>query len=127
MSRKSSPDPKPLRTSILQYIADHPDRPLRTRALARELDVADDAYADYRETVRQLIGDGTLVLGRGRTLAIPETRGGLVGVFHATRHGYGFVEITGRTDLFIPAHSTGRALDGDTVQDFGVIALDLAL
>lgn len=116
MTRSSSPDPRSFRKLILQYIADHPDRPLRGRALARELDVADEHYAAYREAVRELLDDGSVALGRGRTLTIPEQRGGAIGVFHATRHGYGFVELTGKPDLFIPAHATGHALDGDTVQ-----------
>lgn len=116
MPRPPAPNPTNFRKSILQYIADHPDRPLRARALARALGVADEDYAAYREAVRDLLDEGGLALGRGRTLTIPEQRGGSVGVFHATRHGYGFVELTGRPDLYIPAHATAHALDGDTVQ-----------
>ena len=39
------------------------------------------------------------------------------GIFRANERGYGFVEVEGMDeDLFVPAGSTNRALNGDTVQ-----------
>lgn len=116
------PESRPARSpqdwpsAIIHYIEQHPDRPLKARALARELHLAGNDYADFRDLVRDMLDDGRLILGPGRTLALPTAAGRLTGTFKATRHGYGFVEVSGRDDLYVRRGDTGRALDGDTVQ-----------
>jgi ribonuclease R len=122
MKRRAVPrsDPVPpesaWRTLILEYIAAHPQRPLRGRALARELGIPHERSADFREVLRALLAEGTLARGRGRTLATPSDRRELVGVFRAHRDGYGFVRIPNRPDdVFIPRGMTRDAQDGDSV------------
>ncbi len=39
----------------------------------------------------------------------------VVGIFRATRHGYGFLECPGQPDLYVHKLRTGGALEGDTV------------
>jgi ribonuclease R len=107
--------PDDWRQTILQYIAAHPDRPLRARALGRELGVPPDQSAAFRAVLRELLESGALALGRGRALSIPDGRGTIPGVFRANRRGFGFLEVPGSPDLFVPEHATGDALDGDTV------------
>ncbi len=114
--RKPADTPRTWRKSILEYIAEHPDRPVKTRALARELDVSHDAYADFRELIRALLDDGELALGPGRTLALPERGGRLRGRFRAHADGYGFIIAEGRPDVFVPPGHTRDALDGDEVE-----------
>lgn len=103
-------------SAILHYIEQHQDRPLKARTLARELELAGTDYADFRALVRDMLEDGRLLLGPGRSLALPQAAGRLTGVFRATRHGYGFVEIADREDLYVRRGDTGGALEGDTVQ-----------
>lgn len=105
-----------IRHAILQYIAANPDRPMKPAALRRELDIPHERAAAFRECLRDMIDAGELVPGSGRTLALPARKGVVVGVYRATRHGYGFVEIPGRTDLFVPRGADLHALEGDTVQ-----------
>lgn len=102
---------------ILQYISEHPDRPLKTRALGRALAIDDADYAEFRKLIQGMVQAGSLALGPARTLRIPATPASEVrGVFHAHRAGFGFVTIAGRReDVYVPRGRTGRALDGDTV------------
>jgi ribonuclease R len=101
--------------TLTQYIADHPDRPLKARALARELSISSDSYHEFRDLVRQMLSDGTLVLGPGRTLVLPERAGKLVGVFQAHPRRFGFIERAGKPDAYVPRGKTHGARDGDTV------------
>src|SRR5262245_48229769 len=108
--------PNKWRNAILQYIAEHPDRPLKAAALRRELNVPSEEAAAFREAVRTLRDGGEVALGRGRGLVLPERAGAIVGIYRPSRHGYGFIESPGRSDLYVPRGAGLHALDGDTVQ-----------
>ena len=108
--------PNDWRNAILQYIAEHPDRPLKAAALRRELNVPHEEAAAFREAVRGMVDAGEVVLGRGRGLVRAERADAVVGIFRPSRHGYGFIESPGRSDLFVPRGAALHALDGDTVQ-----------
>ena len=41
---------------------------------------------------------------------------GIVGIFKSTEKKFGFVEIEGEEDVFIPSEFASKALDGDTVR-----------
>lgn len=117
MSRQTHDQtPNEWRNAIMQYIADHPDRPFKAHGLRSELNVPPEEAAAFRAVLREMLDAGELLLGRGRALVLPERKGAVVGVFRATRHGYGFIESPGRSDLFVPRGSSLHALDGDTVQ-----------
>ena len=113
--RRSEPSVDSWRQHIVQYIQTHPDRPLKTRALARQLGVPNEQYTDFRHLVRQMLDEGLLCYGPGRTLAIPDAKRQIVGVFRANRRGFGFIECPGKPDLFVPRGKTRGAHDGDTV------------
>ncbi|MEW6251325.1 MAG: RNB domain-containing ribonuclease, partial [Planctomycetota bacterium] len=100
--------------ALTAWLAAHPDRPLKLRALARELDIADRDYTSFRATVRQALQNGVLVLGAGRTLRLP-ARQELIGVFRANRRGFGFVELPEGQAYFVSRARLGGARDGDTV------------
>ncbi|MBW7905726.1 MAG: ribonuclease R [Phycisphaerae bacterium] len=108
--------PPPWQAEIIQHIADHPDRPLKARALARELNVPAEQYPAFRDAVRGLVADGVLALGAGRTLTLPERGGAVVGVFRANRRGFGFIECPGRPDLYVPRGRTHGAFENDRVE-----------
>ncbi|MFN0137856.1 MAG: ribonuclease R family protein [Phycisphaerae bacterium] len=116
MPKPSSNPPSRFRSAILQYIVAHPDRPLKPRPLARELEIADEDYADFRDSVRELLESGQLVLGRGRALTMPALGDFVVGVYRPTRGGFGFLQIPNRPDLFVPPRHALDALSGDTVK-----------
>ncbi|MBI5866326.1 MAG: hypothetical protein HZB38_17790, partial [Planctomycetes bacterium] len=75
---------------------------MKAAAIRRELGVSADQAAAFRAILRELIDAGELVLGRGRTLTLPQRRGTIIGIYRPTRHGYGFVECPGRADLLVP-------------------------
>lgn len=101
--------------SIVKQIGEHPDRPLKPRALARELGITTSDYSRFRNLIRELLSNGTLVLGAGRTLRLPECTGLIVGTFRAHPRGFGFVDRPGQPGLYVPSRRTSGALDGDTV------------
>ena len=103
------------RRAILEYIAQHPDRPIKTRALARELHVPNEDYTTFRTLVRTLLAEGSLLLGSGRTLRLPARASRVIGVFRASSRGLGFLERPGKRDLLIPRQYTCGAREGDTV------------
>lgn len=111
-----SPPPARWQRTIREYIAAHPDRPLKTRALARALDIPEQHYVEFRRLVRQMLADGSLVYGPGRALRLPQQRDTLLGVFRAHRRGFGFLEVPGRPDLYVPRNRRHGAWDGDTVE-----------
>ena len=117
MSRKrTSPSSENWPRSIVQYIAEHPDRPLKARALSRELGIAEVDYANFRALTRQMAAEGRLIHGPGRTLALPAGDSREQGVFHDAGRGYGFVIVPGRsTDLYVPRGRTKGAREGDVV------------
>jgi ribonuclease R len=88
---------------------------LKPRALARELRIPNDDYTTFRALVRQMLAEGTLALGPGRTLRLPEQTGLIVGAFRAHPRGFGFIQRPPHPDLYVPADRTRGALDGDTV------------
>ncbi len=109
-----TPDPH-WRSAVLDHIAGHPDRPVKLRALARELRVPDSDYTTFRQIIRGMLDEGILVLGPGRSLRLPDQTGQVVGVFRASRRGFGFLERPGHPALYVDERRTAGALDGDTV------------
>lgn len=108
--------PDQWRRTVVEYIATHPDRPLKSKPLARELNIPDDQYAQFRALLREMVEEGALVLGPGRRLEVPEKSGQIIGIFRATRRGFGFLQVVDQpNDIFIPEEATADALDGDTV------------
>lgn len=106
------------RHEIRAYLASHQERSIKTRALGRALEVKESDYTEFRRYVRQLVREGTLILGPRRSLRIPDqksTEDELVGLFRASGRGFGFVELTGRSDVYIPLHLTNDAREGDKV------------
>ena len=115
LARPTAPKPDAWRRNVLYYIAEHPDRPLKPRGLARELRVCHADYPEFRALLRGMVAEGTLVLGPGRTVLLPDHAGMLVGKYCTDRRGNGRVEIPGRTKVLVRRGFTGGALDGDTV------------
>ena len=90
----------------MEYIAGHPDRPVKAKGLANALDIGHEDYPEFREFVREMLRDGSLTLGPGRRLALPERTGTIVGVYQAHPRGFGFINRSEDIDVYVPR---GRA------------------
>lgn len=60
---------------INEYIANLPARPLNARGLSRELEIAENEYPGFRSLTRDMLSDGSLAYGSGRTLPQPQGTG----------------------------------------------------
>jgi ribonuclease R len=98
-------------------------RPLTLKALALRFAVGPDDYADFRATVKGLVKDGRLAIGKDKTLTKPAAdakgKGAIVGVFRRSSKGFGFVRPHNTADrseqIFIPASASRDASSGDEV------------
>ena len=85
------------------------------RTLAEQLELRGAERKKLTGVLNQLISAGTLERRRGSYRLNPD-RQAIEGIFKRTEQEYGFVNVTGREDIFIPAQYVGSALDGDKVQ-----------
>ncbi|MDF1543545.1 MAG: ribonuclease R [bacterium] len=102
--------------SILKFIRDKSERPMKMKELGQALNISKREYPNFRNQVKQLILDGHLVkLKRGR-IGVPDQMNIAVGEISITRGGLGFVTIEGEDrDIMIPTTGLETALDGDKV------------
>src|SRR5262245_38804589 len=66
-------------------------RPLKPKALARKLGVGGDLYSAFRRTLRDLVRQGRVVLGKDHTVRPATGLGTVSGTFHKTSSGTGYV------------------------------------
>ena len=93
-------------------------QPLKLRALARALNVADEDYEAFCQAAGQLRHKGRVVIGSKSCISLPAMTNRVVGKFQATNRGFGFVlpaTPTAQGDLFIPPGQSLDAITGDTV------------
>ena len=103
---------------ILRILTRRDYQPLKVRALARALNIADEDYQAFRDSVDTLRQQGRIILGPRSTICLPEMTNRLVGTFEATSRGFGFVKPdnpTAQGDLFIPSGAVLDAITGDRV------------
>ncbi len=111
----SSFSPDDARKAVLDYIAAHPDRPMKARSLARAIDLPGEQYTAFRGLLREMLAQGEIGLGPGKTV-VPAMRSGLIeGVLRIDARGFGVVERSDESVVIIPRGKTGGALHGDTV------------
>jgi ribonuclease R len=112
-----------LQSKILSHLKSDRYRPQRPRGLARELDLAgEDEYHAFRNTLKELMHQGRVVLGASGTIVLPNQdrrRDEFVGTYRHNRRGFGFVvpsDPTAHEDLYIPEGESGGAITGDVVR-----------
>lgn len=111
----SSFSPNDARKAVVDYIAVHPGRPMKARALARAIDLPGEQYTEFRTLLRDMLARGEIGMGPGKTI-VPATRSNLVeGVLRIDARGFGVVERPDESVVVIPRGKTGGALHGDTV------------
>ncbi|MEM7629039.1 MAG: VacB/RNase II family 3'-5' exoribonuclease [Planctomycetota bacterium] len=104
---------------LLKHLNHDDYEPKAIDALATELRV--DDFAEFADAVRDLAGEGLVLLDKGERVSLPhlDDQGELVGIFRGSAKGFGFVEPGSKTlsgDVFIPPNATAGALSGDTVR-----------
>ncbi len=93
--------------------------PLKLKALARRLEIADEERPQLRAAVRDLVRAGKVDVGRDKTIRLPDRRGLIPGTFRRSSRGFGFVKPdeanAGRGSIFIPLKGARDAATGDRV------------
>ncbi len=114
---------KQIQEQILTHLQSGSYRPQNPRRLARELNLAaEEQYPTFRQALRDLMHEGRVVLGAGKTVVLPtqkSARDEIVGSYRHNPRGFGFVvpsDPSSHEDLYIPDGENGGAITGDVVR-----------
>ncbi|MDH2998787.1 exoribonuclease R [Pasteurellaceae bacterium LFhippo2] len=108
-------NPVPSRDFILQTIRDY-DAPMSREELLKTFKITDEERQEaIRRRLRAMENDGQLVFTKGRRYALPEKMDLLKGTVLGHRDGYGFLQVEGSDDWFIPNAQMVRVMHGDYV------------
>lgn len=104
---------------VLKLVAKPDYKPVTLKAMARQLDVPGDQYADFRSLVKSLVREGRLDIAKDKRLSSPVTKGAIIGVYRRTSKGFGFVRphtSKEKSDqIYIPIDAGRDASSGDEV------------
>ncbi|MFC1575291.1 ribonuclease R [Gemmatimonadota bacterium] len=90
--------------------------PLKSKDLARALDIPTEDYRQFRELLREMESSGAVYRVKGQRYALPGKINLQVGTLSVTRGGDGFlVPDDGGRDVFVPSSLLESAMDGDQV------------
>lgn len=104
------------RDSVLRFLRERAQRPVRLKELARALGVEAHEYRRLKRLLRELEEAGEVYRVRRRRWAVPSRINLAVGRLQVTRAGHGFVvPDAGDGDVFVPASQLGNAYEGDRV------------
>jgi ribonuclease R len=109
-----------LEEQILTTLSRKSYQPLKPKALARKLQVPAAAYTHFRQTLRDLVRQHRVEIGKNHTVRTAQPHGTVTGTFRKAGAGFGFVrphaldEKVG-PEIFIPESGTLDASTGDTV------------
>lgn len=101
---------------VFSFMTSKEYRPLSVKEMRAVLQVPAKDKKVFRQVLDELIDEKKIHMDlKGKLKAVSENI--IVGKFMATQKGFGFVRVEGEEeDIYIPAHSTKGALDGDMVQ-----------
>jgi ribonuclease R len=100
---------------ILAAVRSSRHGPVRPKTLARDLNVPQGDYREFRDRLRELEQGGKLYRVKGGRYAAPEKISLFTGMLTTTRRGDGFVLGTGGAEVFVPSRDLETAMDGDRV------------
>ena len=105
-----------LERRVLMTLSDTGRGPLKTKDLARELEIPGTEYRAFRRLLTGMERRGALHRVRGHRYAVATQLHLVTGLISVTRDGHGFVrpDEPGE-DVFVPAYRLGTAMDGDHV------------
>ena len=75
--------------------------------------ITHEAVVDVKNEVNNLIHDGILFLDDNNKISISADKGYLKAKICLNKKGYGFAQVEGYKDFFIPAFAINSAFDGD--------------
>jgi ribonuclease R len=109
-----------LLAKILHAVTARSYVPLKPKPLFKRLNLGDEAYPEFRKTVRELIRTGRLTMGRNNTLRAADAHGTLTGVYRRATSGHGFVRphvVDGvfKPEIFVREDKALDAVTGDEV------------
>ena len=106
-------------TEVLGLVTGPDYKPITLKAMSRRFKIGVEDYATFRATVKGLVKQGRLDLGKDKSLSKPHEKGALLGVFRRTSKGFGFVRPlpnSSWTDqIYIPVDAGRDASSGDEV------------
>src|SRR5262245_49722401 len=76
---------------ILAHLSRKNYTPLKPKALARQLGVPSEGYADFRRALRALLQQKRVQMGKNHTVRGVDSQGTATGVYRGTKGGFGFV------------------------------------
>ncbi len=102
--------------SIIRYLRERAQRPVRLKEIARALEVDAREYRRLKRLLRQLEEAGEVYRVRRRRYALPDRINLAVGRLQVIRAGHGFViREDGGEDVFVASSQLKDAYDGDRV------------
>ena len=108
-----------LSEQIIDLLVSMQGGPLPVADISRRLALSRDRSEELRSALEELISAGSLVpLDNGAAVGLPITPDQIVGIFHSTTRGFGFVTSIRPDplgDMFIPPQDTMDAITGDLV------------
>ncbi|MCT8785882.1 ribonuclease R [Glaesserella parasuis] len=108
-------NPVPSREFILQTIRDY-DAPMSREELLEAFHLYDEERQEaVRRRLRAMENDGQLVFTKKKRYALPEKMDLIKGTVIGHRDGYGFLQVEGDDDWFIPNSQMIRVMHGDFV------------
>lgn len=107
-------------SQILALVGRQSYQPLKPKALARQLGVGASHYGWFRQTLKTLIEQGRIRLGKNHTIRAAPSGETAAGIFRKTGGGFGFVrphavDGTVGPELYIPQENVLDAATGDEV------------
>ncbi|MGD2154886.1 MAG: RNB domain-containing ribonuclease, partial [Gemmatimonadales bacterium] len=104
------------RDSIIRYLRERAQRPVRLKEIARALGVDAREYRQLKRLLHELEEAGEIYRVRRRRYALPDRINLVVGRLQVIRAGHGFViPEDGGADVFIASAQLANAYDGDRV------------
>lgn len=101
---------------VLRALAGSRQGPLKTKQLARELDIDAADYRKFRRLLTEMEQKGRIVRVRGHRYAVAAALDLVTGSVSVTRDGHGFVRPDEPgDDVFVRANGLATAMDGDRV------------
>jgi ribonuclease R len=105
---------------ILHTVTSHGYTPIKAKPLFKRLNLGEEAYPEFRKTVRELVRTGRLAVGRNQTIRAADPHGTVTGTYRRAPAGHGFVrphavDGTFKPDVYIREDKGLDAATGDEV------------
>ena len=109
-----------LRERVISFVGQPRYQPVPAKALARKMGLGSQETASLHRTLKELVWEGRLEIGKRRAVQPARQHGSVAGLFRKLPSGAGIVrpragERLAGQEIFIPAHDAGDASTGDEV------------